>query len=176
MPARRRPAPHAGKTPLRLIVLRTRVGTPNPARCRRPAQHFSCDRDGMLRTAAAGPACSRRNPYRLRLKSVLDLPDRCRCASGTQTEGGNRAQRRFRGEFLPVRSSGRETAPTFLAAWHMSVRVSSYSPRRQQGSDAETDFRRAAPAAANRQVEHALNRNGLPRSGRRQPLVAAVWF
>jgi hypothetical protein len=36
------------------------------------------------------------------------------------------------------------------------IRVSSYSPRRRQGSDAEADFRRAAPAAPNRRVEHAL--------------------
>jgi hypothetical protein len=73
-----------------------------------------------------------------------------------QAEGGNRAQRRLRGAFLPVRSSGREAARTFLAAWHMSLRVSSYALRRRQVSDAEADFRRAAPAAAIRQVEHAL--------------------
>jgi hypothetical protein len=48
------------------------------------------------------------------------------------------------------------------SSWNVScrltrvVRVSSYSPRRRQGRDAEADFRRAAPAAANRQVEHAV--------------------
>jgi len=86
MPARRRPAPHAGKTLLRLIVLSTRVGTPNPTRCRRPAQHFSCDPDGMLRTAAAGPACSRRNPYRLPLKSVLDNWKRIHCVGSNTSQ------------------------------------------------------------------------------------------
>jgi hypothetical protein len=77
------------------------------------------------------------------------------CASGTRAARGNRAERGFRGAFRAVRSSCREEARTFLAAWHMSLRVSSYALRRQQGSDAETDFRRAAPAAASRQVERA---------------------
>jgi hypothetical protein len=40
----------------------------------------------------------------------------------------------------------------------MSLQVSSYAPRRRQGSDAEADFRRAAPAAASRQVERAFKR------------------
>ena len=53
------------------------------------------------------------------------------CASGTQAAGGNRAERGFRGAFLPVRSSGREAARTFFAAWHMSLRVSSYAPRQR---------------------------------------------
>jgi hypothetical protein len=48
------------------------------------------------------------------------------------------------------------------SSWNVSCRlthvgrISSYSPRRRQGSDAKADFRRAAPAVANRQVEHAL--------------------
>jgi hypothetical protein len=40
----------------------------------------------------------------------------------------------------------------------MWLRVSSYAPRRRQESDAEADFRRAAPAAASRQVERAFKR------------------
>ena len=55
-----------------------------------------------------------------------------------------------------MRSSGREAARTFLAAWHMSLRVSSYAARQRQESDAEADFRRAAPALADRHVEYGL--------------------
>ncbi|MET0214443.1 MAG: hypothetical protein ABW292_15640 [Vicinamibacterales bacterium] len=77
MPGWRRPAPHAGKTLLRLIVGGTRVGTPNPTRCRRPAPRFSYDHDGMLRTATARPARSRRNADQV-LEVVVDVPDRRR--------------------------------------------------------------------------------------------------
>ena len=88
------------------------------------------------------------------------------CASGMQAAGGNRAEREFRGEFLPVRSSGREPSRTFHAAWHMWLRVSSYSLRERQGNDAETDFRRAAPAAASRQVESASDTEAVDPIGR----------
>jgi len=37
----------------------------------------------------------------------------------------------------------------------MSRRGSRYSPREQKSTDAKTDFRRAAPAAAIRHVEYA---------------------
>jgi hypothetical protein len=61
---------------------------------------------------------------------------------------------------LPSRVSA--TFEQLRSSWNVScrlthvVQISSYSPRQRQGSDAKTDFRRAAPAAANRQVEHAL--------------------
>jgi hypothetical protein len=90
------------------------------------------------------------------IRGALDLPDRRRLrkrhASQRWKSGAARIPRRVpRSAFEKLRSS-----------WNVScrltrvVRISSYSPRRRQGSDAEADFRRAAPAAANRQVEHAL--------------------
>jgi hypothetical protein len=39
----------------------------------------------------------------------------------------------------------------------MSLRVSSYAAHQRQESDAEADFRRAAPALADRHVERVLN-------------------
>jgi hypothetical protein len=147
---RRRPAPHAGKTRLRLIVLNTRVGAPNPTRRRRPAPRFSYRHDGMLRTAAAGRHARSGTDRECALEAWSTCRIAAACASGTRAEGGNRAEREVRGAFLPVRSSGPEAARTFLAAWHMSLRVSSYAPCRRQNSDAEADFRRAAPAAADR--------------------------
>jgi hypothetical protein len=134
---RRRPASHAGKTLLRLIVGGTRVGTPSPTRCRRPAPRFSCDRDGMLRTAAARPARSRRNADPRAPKAGPTCRIAAACASGIQAEGGNRAEQEFRGAFRAVRSSSREPARTFLAACHMSLQVSSYAPRRATGERRE---------------------------------------
>jgi hypothetical protein len=46
----RKAAPQAGKTRLRLTVRGTGVGTPNPTPCHKPAPHFSCDQNGLLRT------------------------------------------------------------------------------------------------------------------------------
>jgi cytidyltransferase-like protein len=48
--SRREAAPQAGKTRLRLIVSNPGVGAPIPTPRRGPAPHFSCDRDGLLRT------------------------------------------------------------------------------------------------------------------------------
>jgi hypothetical protein len=89
----------------------------------------------------------------------------CRIAAGlrkrhTSRRRGNRAERGCRGAFLAVRSSGCEAARTFLAAWQMSLGVSSYAPRRRQEGDAETDFRRAAPAATGRSSTPRTNTSG----------------
>ena len=105
---------------------------------------------GVLRTAAARPVCSRRNAAPVYTRGALDLPDRRRLRKRHTRRrwksGAARLPRRVPpSAFEQLRSS-----------WNVScrlthvVRVSSYSPRWRQGIDAEADFRRAAPAAANR--------------------------
>jgi hypothetical protein len=73
---RRRPAPACRKNAASAYRPQHARGTPNPTQCRRPAQRFSCNRDGMLRTAAARPAWSRRNADLVCARGALDLPDR----------------------------------------------------------------------------------------------------
>ena len=85
-------------------------GDPNPTRRRRPAQHFSCDHDGMLRTAATRPACSRQNAESVSCRGGLDLPDRRRLrkrhANRRWKSGGARMPRRVpRTAFEWLRSS-----------------------------------------------------------------------
>jgi hypothetical protein len=53
MPARQRPASHAGKTLLRLIVLTLAWG-PQPHAVSQACAAFFVDHDGMLRTALPG--------------------------------------------------------------------------------------------------------------------------
>jgi hypothetical protein len=111
---------------------------------------------GVLRTAAARPACSRRNADPACTRGALHCRIADACASGI-------ARRRWKSGAARL---PRRVPPSAFAKWRSSwnvscrlthvVGVSSYSPRQRQGSDAEADFRRAAPAAANRQVEHAL--------------------
>ena len=59
-------------------------------------------------------------------------------------------ERGFRGAFLPVRSSGCGNSSNVSCRLAHVVRVSSYALRPRQESDAEADFRRAAPAAVSR--------------------------
>ena len=61
-------------------------------------------------------------------------------------------ERGFRGipPAFAWRSSGCRTFERFLPALAHVVRVSSYALRPRQESDAEADFRRAAPAAVSR--------------------------
>ena len=136
------------------LIPASRIAQTELAPLNRPAPLPASRCCGVLRTAAVRPACSRRSADSS-LEARSTCRDRCRLRKRHTSRRWKSGAARIPRRVPPVRSSSREAGRTFLAAWHMPLRVSSYALRRRQGSDAEADFRRVAPAAASRQAERA---------------------
>jgi hypothetical protein len=147
------------------IVLHTRVGTPNPTRRRRPAQHFSRDHDGMLRTAAARPARSRRNADQVWARGGFDLLDRWRLRKRHTRRRWKSGEAKIPRRVPPSafewpRSSSKASCRLAHVVTSQLLRAARATGERRggrfppfdgaQGAPSVVEGRRAAPAAASR--------------------------
>jgi hypothetical protein len=146
---RQRPAPHAGKTRLRLSVLCTRVGAPTPRGVAGLRGVFRAITTACSeRRRPSGMLATERCPVRLRRDRPAGSPTPAQAARTPQVEIG-------RSEAAAVRSSqcvrvAAKQVERFLPPGTCRCESAATRCARRQGSDAEADFRRAAPAAAGR--------------------------